>query len=73
MKRISITFAVMAVIVMLFTACGPVATTVAPPPSVPPTSVPAIVPATAVPATAVPPTVVPIKVGEVTDLGGVND
>ncbi len=37
MKRISTTFAVMAVIVMLFTACGPAATTV-PPTAVPPTS-----------------------------------
>jgi basic membrane protein A and related proteins len=73
MKRISTTFAVMAVIVLLFTACGPAATTVAPPPPVPPTSMPAVVPATAVPPTMVPPTAVPIKVGEVTDLGGVND
>jgi basic membrane protein A len=73
MKRISTTFAVMAVIVMLFTACGPAATTV-PPTMVPPTTAPATaVPATAVPPTAVPPTAVPIKIGEVTDLGGVND
>jgi basic membrane protein A len=71
MKRISTTFAVLAVIVMLVTACGPAATTVAP---VPPTAVPPTsVPATSVPPTAVPPTVVPIKIGEVTDLGGVND
>ncbi len=48
MKRISTTFAVMAVIVLLFTACGPAATAVAP-------------------------TAVPVKIGEVTDLGGVND
>jgi basic membrane protein A and related proteins len=45
MKRISTIFAVMVVMVMLFTACGPAATTAAP----------------------------KIKVGEVTDLGGVND
>jgi basic membrane protein A len=72
MKRISTIFAILAVVVMLVTACGPAATTVAPPPptAVPPTSVPP----TAVPPTAVPPTAVPaIKIGEVTDMGGVDD
>jgi basic membrane protein A len=73
MKRISTIFAVMAVVVMLFTACGPaVTTTVAP---VPPTTVPlpTTVPATAVPPTAVPPTLVPFRVGFVTDTGGIAD
>jgi basic membrane protein A and related proteins len=72
MKRISTIFAILAVVVMLVTACGPAATTVAPPPptAVPPTAVPP----TAVPPTAVPPTAVPaIKIGEVTDMGGVDD
>jgi basic membrane protein A and related proteins len=72
MKRISTIFAIMAVVMMLFTACGPAATTV--PPVVPATAVPPTsVPPTAVPPTAVPPTVVPFRVGFVTDTGGIAD
>ncbi|MGA2503630.1 MAG: BMP family ABC transporter substrate-binding protein [Anaerolineales bacterium] len=74
MKRISTTFAILAVIVLLFTACGPAATTVAPATSVPPTSAPPTsVPPTTVPPTAVPPTAVPFRVGFVTDTGGIAD
>ena len=71
MKRIGTIFSVLAVLVMLVTACGPAATTVAPPPptAVPPTTVPP----TAVPPTAVPPTAVPFRVGFVTDTGGIAD
>jgi basic membrane protein A len=70
MKRISTIFAVLAVFVLLVTACGPAATTEAPATAVPPVSNPP----TAVPPTAVPPTPVTVlKIGEVTDLGGVND
>lgn len=72
MKRISTIFAVMAVVLMLVTACGPAATTVAP--VVPATSVPpTAVPPTTVPPTAVPPTAVPFRVGFVTDTGGIAD
>ncbi len=71
MKRIGTIFSVLAVLVMLVTACGPAATTVAPPPptAVPPTAVPP----TTVPPTAVPPTAVPFRVGFVTDTGGIAD
>jgi basic membrane protein A and related proteins len=74
MKRISTIFSVLVVLVMVLSACGTAATTT-PPTAIPPTAVPpTAVPPTAVPPTAVPPTAVPaIKVGEVTDLGGVND
>ncbi len=73
MKKISIVFTVLAAAAMLLSACGPAATTVAPA-----TQAPA--PATQAPAVPVlvptlpPPTEVPkIKVGEVTDMGGVDD
>jgi basic membrane protein A len=73
MKKLSIVFTVLAAAAMLLSACGPAATTAAPA-----TQAPA--PATQAPAVPVlvptlpPPTEVPkIKVGEVTDMGGVND
>jgi len=73
MKKMSIVFTVLAAAAMLLSACGPAATTVAPA-----TQAPA--PATQAPAVPVlvatlpPPTEVPkIKVGEVTDMGGVDD
>jgi basic membrane protein A and related proteins len=78
MKKMSIVFTVLAAAAMLLSACGPAATTVAPPP--PATQAPAPAPvATEVPTEAVPvlvPTNTPapkIKVGEVTDFGGVDD
>jgi basic membrane protein A and related proteins len=73
MKKISVVFTVLAAAAMLLSACGTPATTAAPA-----TQAPA--PATQAPAAPVlvptlpPPTDVPkIKVGEVTDMGGVND
>jgi basic membrane protein A len=63
MKRISTIFAVLAVFVMLLSACGPAPTTPAP----------VVVPPTAVPPTAVPPTAVPFRVGFVTDTAGIAD
>jgi basic membrane protein A len=73
MKKISVVFTVLAAAAMLLSACGTPATTAAPA-----TQAPA--PATQAPAAPVlvptlpPPTEVPkIKVGEVTDMGGVND
>jgi basic membrane protein A len=73
MKKISVVFTVLAAAAMLLSACGAPATTAAPA-----TQAPA--PATQAPAAPVlvptlpPPTDVPkIKVGEVTDMGGVND
>jgi basic membrane protein A len=69
MKRISNIFAVLAVFVLLLTACGPAATTVAPATSVPPV----VVPPTAVPAVPTNTLAPTLKVGEVTDFGGVDD
>jgi basic membrane protein A len=73
MKKISVVFTVLAAAAMLLSACGPAATTAAPATQAP-------IPATEAPAVPVlvptlpPPTDVPkIKVGEVTDMGGVND
>ena len=74
MKKMSFVFTVLVAAVLLLSACGPAATTAAPATEVP--AQPTAVPATEVPPqpTAVPPTATPkIKVGEVTDLGGVND
>jgi len=65
MKKSMTVFAFLAVAVMLLSACGPAATTPAP------TTVPVLLPTTTMPPV---PTAAPkIKVGEVTDLGGVND
>jgi basic membrane protein A and related proteins len=73
MKKISVVFTVLAAAAMLLSACGPAVTTAAPATQAP-------IPATEAPAVPVlvptlpPPTDVPkIKVGEVTDMGGVND
>lgn len=71
MKKLSVVFTIVAAAAMLLAACGPAATTAAPAtqaPAQPTEAVPVLVP------TLPPPTAVPlIKVGEVTDLGGVND
>jgi basic membrane protein A and related proteins len=73
MKKISFIFTILAAAAFLLSACGPAATTAAPATQAP-------VPVTEAPAvpvlvdTPVPPTEVPkIKVGEVTDMGGVDD
>jgi len=74
MKKISSIFALLVVAVMVLTACGPAATTLAPATQPPATVAPATEAPTATmaPATA---TMAPVKlkVGEVTDLGGVDD
>lgn len=76
MKKMSFVLTIVVAAVMLLSACGPAATTVAPPvaPATQAPAVPVLLPtATLAP---VPPTNTPapkIKVGEVTDLGGVND
>jgi basic membrane protein A len=72
MKKISFVFAVFAAVAMLLSACGPAATvapaTQAPVPATEAPAVPVLLP------TAVPPTDIPkMLVGEVTDMGGVND
>jgi len=70
MKKMSFALTLLAVAVMLLSACGPAATTAAPAPA-PATQAPAV---PVLLPTAPPPTAVPnIKVGEVTDMGGVND
>jgi basic membrane protein A len=70
MKRSSNIMAVLAVLVILLSACGPAPTAVVvPPTAVPPTAVPP----TTVPPTAVPPTAVPFRVGFVTDTAGIAD
>jgi basic membrane protein A and related proteins len=77
MKKMSIIFTVLAAAAMLLSACGPAATTMAPATQAPAPATQAPVPATAAPVVPVLlPTNTPvphIKVGEVTDLGGVND
>jgi basic membrane protein A and related proteins len=76
MKKISSIFAFLVVVVMALTACGPAATTAAPATQPPATQPPA---ATEAPTATQPPAAtattapVKIKVGEVTDLGGVDD
>jgi basic membrane protein A len=73
MKKISFVFTLLAAAAFLLSACGPAATTAAPATQAPvqateAPAVPVLVP------TEVPPTEVPkIKVGEVTDMGGVDD
>ena len=71
MKKLSVVFTIVAAAAMLLAACGPAATTAAPATQAPATekpAVPVLVP------TLPPPTDVPKKlVGEVTDMGGVND
>ena len=73
MKKSSVIFGLLAVMVMVLSACGPAATVAPTTAPVAPTTAP-VVPTTAPVAPTVAPTVAPvIKVGEVTDLGGVND
>jgi basic membrane protein A len=71
MKKLSVVFTIVAAAAMLLAACGPAATTAAPAtqaPAQPTEAVPVLVP------TLPPPTDVPkIKVGEITDMGGVDD
>jgi basic membrane protein A len=69
MKKSSVIFSLLAVVVLMLSACGPAVTTVAPVVPVPPTAVPPVV----VPPTAVPPTAVPFRVGFVTDTAGIAD
>ena len=65
MKKLYVVLAVLVALSMVLTACGPKTT---------PTVAPTTEPATAVPPTAVPPTEAPkFKVGQVTDLGGIDD
>jgi basic membrane protein A len=67
MKKLFAVLAVLVALSMVLTACG---TKTPVPTAVPPTKVPP----TAVPPTAVPPTETPkFKVGQVTDLGGIDD
>ena len=71
MKKLSVVFTIVAAAAMLLAACGPAATTAAPVTQAPATEAPAV--PVLVP-TQPPPTDVPKKlVGEVTDMGGVND
>jgi len=74
MKKMSFVFTLLAAAAMLLSACGPAATTAAPAPATQAPVAPVLLP------TLPPPTVAPtataapkLKVGEVTDLGGVND
>ncbi len=69
MKKTYSLFAVLLVAVMLLSACGPTATPT--PAPVPPTTAPTVAPTEA--PTVAPTTAPTIKVGEVTDLGGVDD
>ncbi len=75
MKKISSIFAFLIVAVMVLTACGPAATTAAPPVTQPPAPTATQPPApTATQPPAPTDTTAPkSKVGEVTDLGGVDD
>jgi basic membrane protein A and related proteins len=66
MKKASAVFALLIVAVMVLSACGP---TPAPATAAPATAAPA----TAAPATQAPTVAPKVKVGEVTDLGGVDD
>jgi len=71
MKKLSVVFTIVAAAAMLLAACGPAATTAAPVTQAPATEAPAV--PVLVP-TQPPPTDVPkMLVGEVTDMGGVND
>ena len=71
MKKLSVLFTILAAAAMLLAACGPAATTAAPVTQAPATEAPAV---PVLVATQPPPTEVPKKlVGEVTDMGGVND
>jgi basic membrane protein A len=74
MKKMSFVFTVLAAAAMLLSACGPAATTAAPAPAtqapVAPVLLPTLPPPTEAPAATAAPK---IKVGEVTDLGGVDD
>jgi len=73
MKKSSVVFGLLAVMVIVLSACGPAATVAPTTAPVAPTTAP-VVPTTAPVAPTVAPTTAPvIKVGEVTDLGGVND
>ena len=77
MKKITSAFALLIVAVMVLTACGPAATTPAPtqPPATQPpaTQPPATQPPATEPPTATQPPAKVVKVGEVTDLGGIDD
>jgi len=71
MKKISIALTVFTAVAMLLSACGTPATPVAPATQAPATAAPAVpVLVPTVPAPTMPPNT---KVGEVTDMGGVND
>jgi basic membrane protein A len=74
MKKMSFVFTLLAAAAMLLSACGPAATTAAPAPATQAPVVPAILPTLPPPTEAPTATAAPkIKVGEVTDLGGVDD
>ncbi len=77
MKKISVVLTLLAAAAMLLSACGPAATTAAPATMAPAPATQAPAPATAAPAVPVLlPTNTPvphIKVGEVTDFGGIDD
>jgi basic membrane protein A and related proteins len=75
MKKMSFALTIVVAVVMLLSACGPAATTAAPvAPATQAPAVPVLLPtATMAPVVATNPPAPKIKVGEVTDLGGVND
>jgi basic membrane protein A and related proteins len=75
MKKMSFIFTVLAAAAMLLSACGPAATTAAPvAPATQAPAVPVLLPTLPPPTEGPTATVAPkIKIGEVTDLGGVND
>ena len=74
MKKLSLVFTVLAAAAMLLSACGPAATTAAPAPATQAPVPPAATQAPVVPVLIPTNTAVPhIKVGEVTDFGGVDD
>ncbi|MGA2490616.1 MAG: BMP family ABC transporter substrate-binding protein, partial [Anaerolineales bacterium] len=77
MKKISVVVTILVAAAFLLSACGPAATTAAPAPA---TQAPATAAVPVLLPTGVPPTMAPtntptpkIKVGEVTDMGGVDD
>jgi PBP1b-binding outer membrane lipoprotein LpoB len=74
MKKMSFVFTLLAAAAMLLSACGPAATTAAPAPATQAPAAPVLLPTLPAPTEAPTATAAPkLKVGEVTDLGGVND
>jgi len=74
MKKMSFVFTLLAAAAMLLSACGPAATTAAPAPATQAPAVPALLPTLPPPTEAPTATLAPkLKVGEVTDFGGVDD